>query len=155
MSSAFFKTFILAFFWVPMCEVLGQTEELIQPQSALPSGNDMLVNWVKMMGAFVAVLALFFLGVLLFRKYGNFLQPRRGEGMLQILETKALNQRNMLYVVECLGDRFLVASGQQGTPSLLPIHGSMEVSDTEADKEPATLKPDFAGVIAKALGHKK
>lgn len=75
--------------------------------------------------------------------------------MLQILETKALNQRNMLYVVECLGDRFLVASGQQGTPSLLPIHGSMEVSDPEADKEPATLKPDFAGVIAKALGHKK
>ena len=87
----------------------------------------MLVNWVKMMGAFAAVLAIFFLGVLLFRKYGNFLQPRRGEGMLQILETKALNQRNMLYVVECLGDRFLVASGQQGTPSLLPIHGSMEV----------------------------
>ena len=96
MSSAFFKTFILALFWVPMSEVLGQAEELIQPQPALPSGNDMLVNWVKMMGAFVAVLALFFLGVLLFRKYGNFLQPRRGEGMLQILETKALNQRNML-----------------------------------------------------------
>ena len=62
MSSAFFKTFILALFCVPMCEVLGQAEELIQPQSALPSGNDMLVNWVKMMGAFVAVLALFFLG---------------------------------------------------------------------------------------------
>ena len=31
----------------------------------------MLVNWVKMMGAFVAVLAIFFLGVLLFRKYAE------------------------------------------------------------------------------------
>ena len=71
--------------------------------------------------------------------------------MLQILETKPLNQRNMLYVVECKGNRFLVASGQQGTPNLLPIHGALEASDLESTPETAPLSPDFAGVISKAL----
>ena len=151
MSYSYFRISILTLLLLPIFEVFGQVEELNQATPGLQSGNDMMVNWVKMLGSLVVVLAIFFLGVLLFRKYGTFLQPRRGTGMLQILETKPLNQRNMLYVVECMGNRFLVASGQQGTPSMIPIHGALQASDLENTSETAPLSPDFAGAISKAL----
>ena len=151
MINSCFRISILTLLLLPILEVFGQVEELKQTTPGLQSGNDMMVNWARMLGSLVVVLAIFFLGVLLFRKYGTFFQPRRDTGMLQILETKPLNQRNMLYVVNCMGHRFLVASGQQGTPSLLPIHGALEASDLESTPETAPLSPDFAGVISKAL----
>jgi flagellar biogenesis protein FliO len=69
------------------------------------------------------------LGVL-FRKYGGALQNKTSQGHLKVLEYRALNQKNSVYVLDYQGESFLVATSQQGSPVLTPIRGENKSEQT-------------------------
>ena len=112
----------------------------------LKSSNDMLAAWLRMFGALITVLGIFFIGVFMFRKYGGALQNKTSQGHLKVLEYRTLNQKNSVYVLDYQGERFLIATCQQGSPVLTPIR--METKNEQ------TLNPqddDFKDEIRKAM----
>ena len=118
----------------------------IQEGMDLKSSNDMLAAWLRMFGALITVLGIFFIGVFMFRKYGGALQNKTSQGHLKVLEYRALNQKNSVYVLDYQGERFLIATCQQGSPVLTPIR--METKNEQ------TLKlqdDDFKDEIRKAM----
>ena len=64
------------------------------------SADELMASWLKMFGALITVLSVFFLGVLIFKKYGTLLQNKASQGHLKVLECRALNQRNAVYVLD-------------------------------------------------------
>ena len=117
----------------------------------MDSVDNMLASWLRMFGALVTVLAIFFMGVFLFKKYGLLLQGKAAQGHLKVLESRALNQKNAVYVLDYRGEQFLVATGQQGTPGVMPLRGDLS-GDFETSKPPAgSHEEDFAGEIRKAI----
>ena len=106
----------------------------------------MLAAWLRMFGALITVLGIFFIGVFLFRKYGGALQNKTSQGDLKILEYRALNQKNSVYVLDYQGERFLVATCQQGSPALAPVrmeNKNVQTLDLQDD--------DFKDEIRKAM----
>lgn len=132
---------------LPCSALVAQTMEMPKPDPTLPSGNDLMVSWLRMMGAFIIVLAIFFGGVTLFKKYGNILQHTSKQGLLQVLEVKRLDQKNALHLIECQGEHFLVTSGQGGSPGIMPLKRKAS-NDTMAPVEPSV---DFQGAISRAM----
>ena len=102
----------------------------IQEGMDLKSSNDMLAAWLRMFGALITVLGIFFIGVFMFRKYGGALQNKTSQGHLKVLEYRALNQKNSVYVIDYQGESFLVATSQQGSPVLAPIRGENKSEQT-------------------------
>ena len=92
----------------------------------MESADDLMASWLKMFGALITVLSIFFLGILIFKKYGTLLQNKASQGQLKVLECRALNQRNAVYVLDYCGERFLVATGQQGSPEVRPLRMSFQ-----------------------------
>ena len=119
--------FTLIFLWWDGAALLQGADQAvsdtakIQEGIDLKSSNDMLAAWLRMFGALITVLGIFFIGVFLFRKYRGALQNKTSQGHLKVLEYRALNQKNSVYVLDYQGERFLVATCQQGSPVLTPI----------------------------------
>jgi len=84
---------LVVFCLLPWSALVAQPMEIPKPDPTLPSGNDMMVSWLRMMGAFIIVLAIFFGGVVLFKKYGNMFQHTSRQGLLQVVEIKRLDQK--------------------------------------------------------------
>jgi len=117
----------------------------------MESADDLMASWLKMFGALITVLSVFFLGVLIFKKYGTLLQNKASQGQLKVLECRALNQRNAVYVLDYCGERFLVATGQQGSPEVRPLKMSFEDELSEASGSVAKPDEGFSGEIKKAM----
>ena len=132
---------------LPWSALAAQPMEIPKPDPTLPSGNDMMVSWLRMMGAFIIVLAIFFGGVMLFKKYGNMFQHTSRQGLLQVVEFKRLDQKNALHLIECHGERFLVTSGQGGAPGILRLN-TKATHDSIAPNHTST---DFQGAISRAM----
>ncbi len=113
----------------------------------MKSADDMLTSWLRMFGALITVLGIFFMGVFLFRKYGNVLQNKAAQGHLKVLEYRALNQKNSMYVLDYQGERFLVATCQQGSPVLT----SLKYHAPENDYSNPNANDDFKDEIRKAM----
>ena len=118
----------------------------IQEGMALESSNDMLAAWLRMFGALITVLGIFFIGVFMFRKYGGALQNKTSQGHLKVLEYRALNQKNSVYVLDYQGERFLIATCQQGSPVLTPIR-----METKNEQTLNLQDDDFKDEIRKAM----
>ena len=125
--------------------------EPVTETPSMESVDDLLASWLRMFGALITVLAIFFGGVMIFRKYGGLLQNKNAQGHLKILECRALNQRNALYVVDYQGERFLVTSGQQGTPAVTPLKETVAASMPSQEGNQVSKKDDFEGEIRKAM----
>jgi len=132
---------------LPCSALVAQTMEMPKPDPTLPSGNDLMVSWLRMMGAFIIVLAIFFGGVTLFKKYGNILQHTSKQGLLQVLEVKRLDQKNALHLIVCQGEHFLVTSGQGGAPGILRLN----TRATHDSIAPDNTSTDFQGAISRAM----
>lgn len=125
---------ILFLLWNGVEAINGAEETVAKPGQmqdgmGLKSADDLLASWLRMFGALVTVLSIFFMGVFLFRKYGGALQNKASQGHLKVLEYRALNQKNSMYVLDYQGEKFLVATCQQGSPVLTPLKG--EPSENE------------------------
>ena len=79
---------------------------------------DVGTSLLRLGGAMVLVLAVFFGGVWCFRNWQRLLAGRRPSSKLQILEVKALGNRQALYLVTVEGQKLLLGSSPAGLTSL-------------------------------------
>ncbi|HUI06958.1 MAG TPA: flagellar biosynthetic protein FliO [Verrucomicrobiae bacterium] len=105
---------------------------------------------LRVFGALLLVLALFFGGVWLFKNWQRFAARQNGTvPKLNVLEVKPLGNRHALYVIGYDRQRMLVASSPAGITLLGPLP---EASEEEACA--AVARPAFADSLQRALGRR-
>ena len=115
--------------------------------AALPNTG---ASVLRVFGALLLVLALFFAGVWLFKNWQRFAARQNGTApKLNVLEVKPLGNRHALYVVGYDRQRMLVASSPTGMTLLSPLP---QVSEEEAGA--VVARPAFADSLQKALGRR-
>jgi flagellar biogenesis protein FliO len=102
---------------------------------------------LRVVGALLLVLALFFAGIWLFKNWRRFLQQKGRAPRLNILEVKSLGQRQAVYVVGYDQQRFLLASSPAGVTLLTHLPTA---DQSQADPVDDTI--NFAAVLQETLG---
>lgn len=125
--------------------------ETTNSPATLPPSADLAGSVLRLMGALLFVLALFFGGVWVFRNWQRLVLHKGRPTKLNILEVKHLGQRHALYVVGYEQQRMLVASSPAGISLLshLPASDRLET----AEETPAQPSP-FGQMLQNALGRK-
>lgn len=122
------------------------------PASAAPTISDqgsVIMAIVRLIGAFVLILAILFFGVWFYRNWQRLLIKRNGPTKLHILEAKSLGPRQSLYLIGYERQRMLVAASPEGI-SLLTI-----LPDSDTDAAAAVPAPaNFSDVLQKVLNRK-
>lgn len=123
------------------------------PALAAPDLPNAGLALLRVLGALAIVLAVFWLGVWLYRNWQRFFL-RTGPPRLRVLEARPLGGRQMLYVVAYEQERLLLASSPQGVTLLTHLPpGSEEISPV-ATPAPAPADPAASGflrVLSRAL----
>lgn len=119
--------------------------------SPAPAGTDDAgVSLVRLLGALLLVLALFFAGVWAYRNWQRWLPGRAAR--LKILESRSLGQRHTLHVITYEQQRWLIAV----SPSQVNVLGELAPGDEEPEVLPdaAPAKSPFALALQQVLGRK-
>ena len=113
--------------------------------SALP---DMGASLLRVVGALVVVIALFFAGVWLFKNWQRLTTRKGASSKLSVLEVRSLGQRQAVYVVGYEQQRLLLASSSAGVTLLSHL--------PDADEAPAEEVPklSFAQAFQQVLARK-
>jgi len=115
--------------------------------AALPDAG---ASVLRVFGALLVVLALFFAGVWLFKNWQRFAARQNGTTpRLNVLEVKPLGNRHALYVVGYDRQRMLVASSPAGMTLLSSLPQA-----TEEEACAPVARPAFAEALQKALGRR-
>jgi flagellar biogenesis protein FliO len=122
----------------------------VYADSVSPPLPDTGASVLRVFGALLLVLALFFAGVWLFKNWQRFAARQNGAvPKLSVLEAKPLGNRHALYVIGYDRQRMLVASSPTGITLLSPLP---QASEEEA--RAAVARPVFADSLQKALGRR-
>lgn len=113
--------------------------------AALP---DTGASVLRVIGALLLVLALFFAGVWLWRNSQRVLGGRGGGSKLNVLEVKSLGNRQALYVVGYGRQRMLLA----GSPAGLTFVSQLPEAAT--DEEAGQTAPTFAAALQSVINRK-
>lgn len=108
---------------------------------------------LRVLGALAIVLAVFWLGVWLYRNWQRFFL-RTGTPRLQVLEARPLGGRQMLYVVAYEQERLLLASSPQGVTLLTHLPPGREETapvGTSAAAPARVTAPGFLHLLNRAL----
>ena len=92
--------------------------------NAVPIANPLPnagASLLRVAGAMILVFGLFFAGIWCFRNWQRFSVKRNGPSKLQILEVKALANRQFLYLVACGRQRLLLGSSAAGLTALSQV----------------------------------
>ena len=117
---------------------------------ALPALPDTGTSVLRVIGALLVVLALFFAGIWAFRHWQRWAGSVTGRrSRLRIVEAQSLNNRQVLYVVGYDRQRVLIASSPAGVSLLGPLP---DAAESESETVPA---PGFGEVLQKVLNRKR
>jgi flagellar biogenesis protein FliO len=108
---------------------------------------------LRVFGAMIVVIAIFFGGIWLFRNWQRFALRKGGAPRLNVIEVRSLGQRHALYVVGYDQQRMLLASSPAGVTlvSHLPAAEEGEAAATAATAVPA---PSFAEAFQQVFQRK-
>jgi flagellar biosynthetic protein FliO len=121
---------------------------LLSPAVPLPDAS---LSAVRVLGALALVLALFLGAVWLFRNWQRVARPRGGSSpRLRVLETRALGQRHLLFVVAYEEQRMLLATSPNGVSlvSHLPAAQPLEAPPEKISS------PSFVAALQEAVQRK-
>jgi flagellar biogenesis protein FliO len=115
----------------------------------LPALPDAGFSVLRVFGALVLVLALFFAGVWLFKNWQRLAARQSGhQSRLNILEAKPLGNRQVLYVVAYDRQRLLVAASPTGITLV------SQLPEADAAEAAPAAPPSFAATLSQVLGKK-
>ncbi len=115
--------------------------------TALP---DTGASVVRMLGALMVVIAIFFGGVWLFKNWQRIAAKNGGGAKLSLLEVKSLGQRQAIYVVGYQQQRMLLASSPTGVTLLSHLPAA-----DEAEAAAPAAKMSFAEAFQQVLSRSK
>jgi len=100
---------------------------------------------LRVLGALLIVLAVFFGGIWLFKNWQRRAAPRGAAPKLAILEIKSLSNRHALYVVGYEKQRLLLVSSPTGVTLV------SQLPEASAAAEPTSVSPGFAATLQGVL----
>jgi len=106
---------------------------------AAPAVPEVTGSLLRIGGALVIVLAVFFAGVWFFQNWGRFAGQRNRSQRLQVLEVRALGNRHALFVVGYDQQRLLIASSPTGLSLLERLPAAAASDPTPAPEPPASF----------------
>jgi len=146
-SASTLSRFLLACaaFRATAASAFSQTNTLPLSHAPLP---DLSFSALRVMGALIFVLALFFGGVWLFRNWQRLMIQKGRAPKLSVLETKSLGNRHALYVVAYEQQRMMLAASPAGINLISHL--------PSADSEPLAAPPAplFAQTLQQMLSRK-
>lgn len=104
---------------------------------------------IRMMGALVLVLTLFFAAAWMFRNGHKFKSARGAQRKLQVIEAKSLGPKQAIYVIGYEQQRLLIGATQQGLTLLSHLP---EGQETPAENP--LIQVSFGEALMQALGRK-
>ena len=107
---------------------------------------------LRMIGALLLVLTLFFAAAWLFRNGHKFKSSRGVERKLQVLEAKSLGPRQAVYVIGYEQQRLLIGATQQGLTLLTHLPDGQQAPEPAA--APSLIQVSFGEALMQALGRK-
>jgi len=122
--------------------------ETVNQSGAAPL-PDTGVSVLRVLGALILVLAIFFGGVWLFKNSQRALGRSRGGSQLHVLEVKSLGNRQTVYVVGYGRQRMLIGSSPAGISLVSQLPEA-----TEAEPVATPLGGSFADTLQKVLSRK-
>ena len=116
----------------------------------LPSLPDAGPSIIRVIGALVLVLGIFFGGVWLFRNWQRLTIQRGRAPKLNVIETRPLGGKHALYVIGYEQERFLLASSPTGVNLLSHLPAAVETG-APTDATTPTAPPSFAQALTKVI----
>jgi flagellar biogenesis protein FliO len=113
------------------------------------------LSLVRVLGALAFVLALFLGGVWLYKNWQRLAIHRGRSTLLQVLETRALGNRHVLYVIGYEQQRLLLAASPSGVALVSHLPPGEPVPEAAAEPGPATIAhPNFVRALQQAIQKK-
>ena len=112
------------------------------------AGPEVAFSFVRVLGAFALVIALFLGAAWLYRNWHRLTAQKGRAPKLNVLEVKSLGHRHALYVVGYEQQRFLVSSAPTGISLLTHLPAG------DADALDPTPMASFPETLLHALGRK-
>ena len=100
--------------WLLLASSTPPTLDPLGPAPTPPAVPDVTISLLRIAGALILVLALFFVGAWLFRNWQRGVGRPNRPARLHLLEFRSLGARQALYVVAYERERLLVASSPTG-----------------------------------------
>jgi flagellar biosynthetic protein FliO len=114
-----------------------------------PALPDLGVSFVRVMGALVLVIGVFLGAVWLFKNWQRLAVQRGRAPRLNVLESRSLGGRHVIYVVGYEQERFLISSSPNGITLLSHLPVAMESEMNVAEGNPSV--PAFTEALSKVL----
>ncbi len=127
---------------------VAQTNALPLASNSALSTPDMSTSLLRVMGALVLVLGLFFAGVWMVKNWQRLAVQRGRVPKLNVLEIRSLGGRQAIYVVGYDQERFLLASSPAGVNFLTHLPAA---TGEEAGANEAKSNPSFPQALAQVL----
>lgn len=129
--------------------LLASTAWAAEKTASTPVETQLAASVLRLAGAFIFVIALFFVAVWAMRNSQRFLTRKTGAAKLNVLEMRSLGNRNALYVIGYEQQRFLVSSSTTGVQLVAHLPQAEAAADT------ATPAPvSFGEALTQVLGRK-
>ena len=146
MKDAFFKSSLFLLLALTAGTATASTNVTLLANPLPDAGSSLL----RLAGAMVVVLALFFAGIWCFRNWQRLAVGRGPLSKLQILEVKALGNRQALYLVACEDQKLLLGSSPAGLATLCRLPGSPNASsNTENADDGASFDLSLQKVLSR------
>lgn len=130
-----------------LARALAQSGGAAPPLTA-PALPDASISLIRVIGALALVIGLFLGGVWVVRNWQRVGGQRGHAAKLSVLETRALGNRHIIYVVGYERERFLIASSP-GSVNLLSHLGA--ATDETAATPGTSPAPSFAQALTQVL----
>jgi flagellar biogenesis protein FliO len=121
----------------------------VAPPLVAPSLPDAGVSFLRVMGALALVIGIFLGGVWMFKNWQRLAIQRGRAPKLNILESRSLGGRHIVYVVGYEQERFLISSSPGGVNLLSHLPAATENEINIASGNPAV--PTFTQALAHVL----
>jgi len=119
------------------------------PTTLAASTPELGSSLLRVGGALLLVISLFFAGIWLFKNWRRFVKQNGRVPKLNVLEVKSLGQRQAIYVIGYEQQRMLLASSPTGVSLVSHLPAA-----SENETAPVSSTINFAAVLQEALGRK-
>jgi flagellar biogenesis protein FliO len=119
---------------------------IVSSTSTLPDASGSVV---RVMGALILVIGIFFGGVYLFRNWQRLAVQKSGGSKLNLIEVKSLGQRQALYVVGYQQQRMLLASSPAGVTLVSHLPEAEASENTAAPAARMSFAEAFQQVLTR------
>lgn len=130
--------------------LLAQADSPLAPQASVADPADIGGSLLRLLGAFLLVVALFLGGIWMFRRWQQSARSQRNGARLRVMDVQSLGGRQAIYVVAYEQQRWLVGASASGLTLLSQLPDATQGDEAAAPSGPAS----FAAALQELLSRR-